>query len=422
MNKTKKNIVGSAGFSLIEILLVLGLSTIVFSIFVQILILPMFNKNIINPQVFFNNADAGLMGTSTFTADRGVQVFWQSNAFSEPPIFEFNPDDSLGKRFCAIDNIVQNKNIFIPPTIKSLITSHGVATGMRSIGNFLFLSANSATSSDPDLYLFNSVNEMDPQLISSLNTGPGLAGMLIQGHYLFLANTSVNAQFQAVDISAIKNTGSPFQLKLMAELKIPGSKSSSTKLNPVINSISSDNSGNIYLGSQKSDLGEIFIANFNGKQFSFKKSYDNGGIVNDIFANSAGWYGTSPSQELFHYNPLGIVDFVYDAPGLAGNGNRIDLLGENLIMLGRTIGNQELIQINGPMEKIGNSIEDIVINVDSTGNIFVIVLATISSTQSELQIWDTIADYKIGDIGGGLNGATGTQGIIEKIVFNKKTN
>ncbi len=356
----------SKGFSFIEIILVLSLSSMIILIFIQnITFSTKFLES--NPQVLFS--EEGLHITS-----RGLRA---NNNF----IFTDLPN-SIGKRDCSLDNLETFQNIQIPPYGN---VNHGEVTAINIMGQLLLAGMNSATSSDPDVLIIDTSNW---SVVSSLNTGPGLAGMVLQGHYLLLANTSVNAQFQVVDIT---NPTSPI---LVGSLKIPGSTSSNSKRNPIVTSITSnkthDGNARIFIGTQKSDLGEIFIADFNGTSLSFIASYDTGSVVNDVFSDATGLWATSPSDdELFHYDASGTKDYVFNANGQSGNGKRIDILGQDFKMLGRTFGHEELVQIEGRAQKIGGSINDLLINVDSNGKFYVLILANINGT-ALLQIWGTI--------------------------------
>ncbi len=356
----------SKGFSFIEIILVLAISSVVILIFVQNINLSQKFSNT-NPQSIFVEDDKHIFGRGLYATSHFV--------FANLP-------DSLGKRNCSIDTLEEFSNTSIPP-YQGL--DDGEVVAMYLLGDTLLAGMDSATSSDPDLIILDTKNW---NVVSRLNTGPGIAGMALQGHYLYLANTSVNSQFQVVDIS---NISAPY---LLASLKIPGSLSSNPKLNPKATSISSNitNEGKsrIFLGTEKSDLGEIFVADFNGSSFSFVNSYYAGSIVNDVFADGSGLWATSPSDdELYHYNASGTKDYVFNANGQSGNGKRIDMLGQDFKILGRTFGHEELVQIDGPSQRVGGSIKDLLINMDSNGKIQVLILASIKG-EAVLQVWDSV--------------------------------
>lgn len=355
----------SKGFSFIEVVLVLGLCSILILIFMQNI---SFSKKFlnVNPQEIFLNKES-------YFVSRGLRE--TSNY-----IYQDLPN-SIGKRDCSIDSLEKINNINVP-NYKYL--NHGTVLSILSLEKDLILGMNSATSSEPDIVILDNKNW---QVLSTLNTGPGISSMVLQGHYLYLANTSVNGQFQVVDISDPK---SPY---IVSSLKIPGSSSLNSKLNPITTSISSNilpnNKARIFIGTQKSDLGEIFIADFDGGNLSFVGTYNTGAIVNDVFANESGLWATSPSDEEFlHYDKGGIKDYTFNADGQSGNGKRIDILNPDLKILGRTFGRDELVQIDGPSKKIGGTINDLLVNTDSKGGIQVLIIANISGS-SIFQVWNT---------------------------------
>lgn len=369
------------GFSFVEVILVMGLSSSMFLFFLNAL---SFNQKLQKDEtqaLFFN------LATSTSIVDRGLQMYK-----SNPALIFGYLNDSIGKRSCTLKSISDTRpfDIIFPKYI-GLRPNFSEVASLRAFGNKLAVGMNSATSSDPDIMILDISDINNFKILSTLNTGPGIADMALQGHYLFIANTSVNAQFQIVDIL---NPNLPI---LVTSLKIPGSISSDSKRNPVITSISSNQNGRIFLGSQKSDLGEIFRADFNGTNFSYINSYNPGAIVNDLFTEGDGLWATSPSDnELFHYNASGTVDYTFNADGGSGNGKRIDLIGKNLKILGRTFGRDELVQIDGPTEKIGGTVEDVLIGMDAKMNTYVLILAS-GAGFSKFQIWSTKNDPPVLD-------------------------
>jgi hypothetical protein len=311
--------------------------------------------------------------------ERGLQVNYSEDLGNL--LITYNPADLIGKKFCHIHKVSSEYSVVTAPIGNLKSFNFGEVTGLKILGTNILASFNSATSSDFDFAIIDVSDKNNWNVLSALNTGPGLAGMNILGHYAFLANTSVNAQFQVIDF---KNPSVP---TLIASLKIPQSVSSNPKKNPTITSISSDQSGQIYLGSQKSDLGEVFIAQFDGQSLVYKKSIDTGSVVNDLLADIEGVWITSPSDnELIHYNSSGTIDRSYNAIGQSGNGKRIDMLGDKFIILGRTYGGQELVQIDGPSKKVSASVDDIILAHDETGMIYAALLSRVGGA-SKLEVW-----------------------------------
>lgn len=396
----------SAGFTLIEVVISISLMLIVMLIFLQGFSLAKnINQKNFQQELFEFFGNNNRKASSTFFADRGLKIFIPSDSIGA--IILGKEDETVGKRYCLLKNITTTRSVetaqFENFETLSQGTIRGSVTGLKILGTILVATMNSATSSDPDLLLIDIQDRNKWKLISSLNTGPGVASMAVQGHFVFLANTSINSQFQVVDV------GKPENPILVTSLKIPGSISSDSKRNPVITSISSNTNGHIYLGSQKSDLGEIFVADFDGSKLSYLNSYDTGAIVNDLFADSTGVWATSPSdEELFHLDNDGNIDFTYNADGLSGNGKRIDIIGDLVKLLGRTFGSHEFVQIGGPGIRLGGSIDDMLFGVDEIGEGFVTILLRISGS-SQIQIWNMNT----------IENASGTQSIkLDQKVFS----
>lgn len=377
------------GFSFIEAVLFVALSSIVFVLMLGVISTRLYlngldlNK-IITPNKLASSSESNMGG---YFLERGIQINYSEDLGNF--LITYNPSDLIGRKFCHIRKVLGEYSILVAPIENKNNLNSGEVTGVKILGNNILASFNSATSSDVDFAVIDVSDKNNWRVLSVLNTGPGLASLNIQGHYAFLANTSVNAQFQVVDF---KNTSSPI---LIASLKIPQSVSSNPKKNPTITSISSDQFGQIYLGSQKSDLGEVFIAQFDGQYLSYKKSIETGSVVNDLLADTNGVWITSPSDnELIHYNSSGIIDRSHNAIGQSGNGKRIDMLGDKFIILGRTYGGQELVQIDGPSKKVSATVDDIILAHDEMGMIYAVMLLRVGGA-SKLEIWKINRDDNV---------------------------
>lgn len=355
----------SKGFSFIEVILIVAISSVIVVIFIQNIA---FSRKLLisNPQIIFYRNDPQLLS-------RGLKNYGD--------YLYADLASSIGKRSCSIKNPESLNNI---TTLEFADLQYGEVTSVIMVGNLLIAGLDSATSSNPDLIV---IDKNTGQIISTLNTGPGVSGMTLQGQYIYLANTSVNSQFQVVNIS------NPESMKIVSSLKIPGSISSNSKFNPVVTSIATtvteEENTRIFLGTQKSDLGEVFISDFNGNNLSFVRSITTGSIVNDLYTDDSGLWVTSPSDdELIHYNMDYLIDYVFNANGQSGNGKRIDMLSNGFKILGRTFGREELVQVDGPSKKIGGSINDLLINVRENNQLDVLVIATIGGNPV-FQIWGT---------------------------------
>lgn len=96
------------------------------------------------------------------------------------------------------------------------IVSNNGASDLDSLNKKIYLTSNPSSVGHEDFYIFDVNNPNNPIELSKINTGPGLEGIHIAGQYAYVANTSINAQLQIIDIS---NTANPL---VVAQMKMPG--------------------------------------------------------------------------------------------------------------------------------------------------------------------------------------------------------
>src|ERR1035437_1890221 len=93
-----------------------------------------------------------------------------------------------------------------------------VGTSLLSHNGYMYESANSSVQSKADLFIINTNSQLSsqpsPYIVSSLNTGPGIASLAMSGVYLFLANESSVSQLQIVRVTDRVHPTSIAQLKL----------------------------------------------------------------------------------------------------------------------------------------------------------------------------------------------------------------
>lgn len=156
----------------------------------------------------------------------------------------FNYAAAFGGNYCTAGNI--DATHF--KVVGSLSLSSGsVATDVHARGTTVFLSLDSASTTAADLLILDVSHPEEPVLLSSLNTGPGIASIAVAGNYVYAANTSSTNQLQVIDIH---NLSLP---KVVASIKIPFGTTKG-----VGSSIFYDH-GFIYLGTTKGDGNELTI-------------------------------------------------------------------------------------------------------------------------------------------------------------------
>ena len=193
-----------------------------------------------------NNATVGTFASST--NQTSSSSIGSSISFStlEPDTFSAYGKDTCPPILNFLNPVSSSTSVALPISSSNLITDLKVKDG------FAYISTNSSSSTDPDLFIFD-INDMtNPKLISSLNTGPGLTALTVAGPYVFVANESSINQLQVIDIH---DRSHPL---IISQSKVPLDIASSTR--PNASAVFYDK-GFIYLGTEKGDSPELTIWN-----------------------------------------------------------------------------------------------------------------------------------------------------------------
>jgi len=256
------------------------------------------------------------------------------------------------------------------------ISSFTLLTGLSFVGNSLLVSADSASTSLPDLYTFNidipiyssktpfsasspesgDTQSMSPKPVLSMSlaedTGPGISQIQSHSVYIFTSNTGVKNQANILKVNLAFSNSTPENavtdnvvdgnivdsISKALDLVIPGSNSSTTPITKTI--VYAD--GKVFVGTEKSVFPEISI--FNAQTGQLERSIEIGYGVNDmLLANDllivAG--PRDPEIEVFSVVTLQKVG-EYDLPGGSGNAKVLNLFGDYL-HVGRTKGGDEFV-------------------------------------------------------------------------------
>jgi hypothetical protein len=202
-----------------------------------------------------NHATVAAFSSSTVASPLGYAGQASSSAFGNSSI-NFNyldPDtfSGFGKDTCPpildfSNQVSSTTSAALPISSSNLITNLSVKDG------FAYVSTKSSSSTDPDFFIFDITEITNPKLISSLNTGPGIAAISLAGPYIFAANESSINQLQIIDIH---DRSRPL---IISQAKVPLDIASSTR--PNASAIFYDR-GFIYLGTEKGDSPELTIWN-----------------------------------------------------------------------------------------------------------------------------------------------------------------
>ncbi|MDE2188797.1 MAG: hypothetical protein KGJ35_03675 [Patescibacteria group bacterium] len=208
-------------------------------------------------------------------------------------------------------------------------------TGLVVKDNYAYLSTDSNISSEPDFFIFDLSNMTQPRMIGSLDTGPGLSGLVIAGPYAYVANKSSANQLQIIDIH---NRNHPIPV---SEAKVPLDNASSTR--PYASAVAYDR-GFIYLGTEKGDSPELTIWNVADPAHPILAGrFEIGSIVKSIavdhdraFVASAGMNQIMSFD--IHDQTRPILLWTSAPPGWATQSGQIIDIFENNISLGRSTG------------------------------------------------------------------------------------
>jgi hypothetical protein len=155
----------------------------------------------------------------------------------------------FGRSTCTVGSVFSSDVSSPDDFSKIKLYSGGIDIGVNASGTaltarngFIYETVNSPTQSAADFFIIDAHDPSTPKLVSSLNTGPGLASIAVAGHYAYVANESSLSQLQVIDI---EDRTHPV---VVASLKLPLPQASTTA--PHAASIFY-NDGLIFLGTVK---------------------------------------------------------------------------------------------------------------------------------------------------------------------------
>ncbi|HEV7701924.1 MAG TPA: hypothetical protein VGO63_00545 [Candidatus Paceibacterota bacterium] len=233
-------------------------------------------------------------------------------------------------------------------TAKIDIDSAASLTDVAALSGYAYITGDSSTQSKNDFYVVNTSNPVLPSLVGSLNTGPGLNSVSVSSNYAYVANGSINAQLQVIDITA-KNSPT-----LYKNFKLPMIDSDAGTVGYSI----LYHSGKVYMGTKKNGKAGFHIIDVSDLSNIHEVGYlEVNNTINQIqvIGNYAYLASDDSAQELRVLNistPANILGAtIYNAPNTSGFGfgKSLAIYG-NTLFLGRTFdanaNNKELHVIN----------------------------------------------------------------------------
>jgi hypothetical protein len=273
---------------------------------------------------------------NAFSLNISVDVSWQEGSFQKHRILTDQIVDwkrAAGAIDC--DWLDEAKGNLSAVNFRALNVDDGnPITDVAALGNFVYISADGATSSLPDLYVIDVHDIQNPKVVGHLNTGPGIASIAAAGQYIFAANAG-SYQMQIIDVTDPTN---PF---LISQAKLPGAViSGSSGFGQSVHF--SDNK--MYIGLIKNAGPEFYIIDVSNPQLPIALgSYEIGSTVNDIDVQGDQAVIVTPGQTSVFWldisNPASISEITSDSfIGWQTQGAKsIAILGSQIIV-GRTLG------------------------------------------------------------------------------------
>lgn len=215
-------------------------------------------------------------------------------------IVGLNNTNNLSKRgtpVCSVDftqsssvgSLVTNKNFNIHIRPLNLPISPTIPLTDLEVRNGLaYISADSAVANDPDLYVVDVRSGNGPVVLSSVNTGPGIASISFFGNRVYAAAASTAAQMHIVRFD---DPTRPI-LEKKYQLILPYA----TATPPFASSIFYDD-GYVFLGTEKWDGKEFVVLNVQNPQSPVEMgAFETGSKINDIYEISNHAYISASDQ------------------------------------------------------------------------------------------------------------------------------
>ncbi len=245
-----------------------------------------------------------------------------------------NLDDAAGTPLCSVDFIDGSK----APTITAIhlpISSSLPLTHLEVRNGVVYVSADSATASDPDLIVFNILDVNNPTVLSSIDTGPGISAFSIAGKRIYAAAPSTAGQLQVIRMDSLSS------LVLEKKFKLPLPYATAT---PALANSIFYNRNRIYLGTTKWDGDEFNAIDVSNPSLPMKLGgFEIGSIVNDIYVN--GGLAYVASADMYQLRILSVEDPLHPTlanqfipTGWQRQEGKVISMFENSLDYGRTSG------------------------------------------------------------------------------------
>ncbi len=270
-----------------------------------------------------------------------VLSFYDVSIYKQKDVLHIDIDQALslavsrysyGYNVCGFD-ISKNSDIQ-EIDMSSFISTSTKITSLFKMNQNLIIITDSASTTEPDIFVFHIDQQDTPLLIRSLDVGPGISSARVVGDVLYVLNTSVNSHIKSFQIheSDISLISSVRIEQLSQSYSLPKSILVTDRF--------------IYVGSEKNSAGgELFVLSldkYTGSVGEIVRSFEIGGQVNSI--DSFGSYiliASANDPELLLFDREGNLVYTYDAPLTLGNGKSLASYFP-FLFFGRTLGSGEI--------------------------------------------------------------------------------
>jgi hypothetical protein len=246
-------------------------------------------------------------------------------------------------------------------------------TDIEVRNNIAYVSTDSARASDPDILIFDIHEVQNPILLSSVNTGPGIASVSIFGNKIYGSASSRIGQLHIIKLN------SPNDISLINKFRLPLPYATATA--PLGSSVFYDNNF-VYLGTDKWDGSELSIIDIDDPMNpEVVGNFETGSKINDIFVhNNIAYIVASDQNQLRtihvfdHSNPLLISSF--SPTGWQRQEGKSISIFEDGLSLGRTPGGFNIIQDHEIFHwaSTSNGVLNNMTSKDISGGVYGIVL------------------------------------------------
>jgi hypothetical protein len=161
-------------------------------------------------------------------------------------------------------------------------------TDLEVRGDIAYVSSDSTTRSDPDMMVFDVADSAHPRLLSSIDTGPGIAAFALAGNRIYAAAASTNAQLHIIRIDALNSLG----LESKYRLPLPNASTS-----PARGTAVAFRAGIVYLGTDKWDGNELTLIDASNPVAPDRISgFETGSKISDILISGSTAYVADADQ------------------------------------------------------------------------------------------------------------------------------